>query len=170
MKTHIIEINEFPTHVFLGKKSPKKYRINGQKLYNAEWHYRIRREIVLSLKNTFTFMILSKYKLMARRVKSPVIISYEFHIPKDYMKWDCSKDKGYYYNKRGGDRFDIGNLSWIYCKIIDDVLVQLNIIPGDELDYVIGTNGSLFIEEPDIKKRKIVIKIQETNGKFETTK
>jgi len=131
------------------KKSgrPRYWTVNGQGLYNATLHYRLRGTIT-----KYFHKYLSKY--IREQITKDDIRTIELAV-ENSMLVGTSVD---IYEIKRGKMPDIGNM-WLWIKWFEDALQDCGVIPDDNPDYVIesGRKRYHWVDTPE--KRKLVFKI-----------
>lgn len=123
----------------------KYWRVNGQKFYSANIHWKTRSTIVNFYHRYFKDKINKKFK-----APFPMFAGYslDMHI--------------LIYELYTSDTPDITNM-WILAKIFEDVMVAQHIFRDDSPQYRLGTSYKYkFVE--DEKDRKLVIKFKYTKA------
>jgi hypothetical protein len=126
---------EFPLRNPSSAGKPRIKFIAGNDIYEGGRHARQR--IVEAIKDNLT-----KHMPSSLGLKFPITIEAEFHVDPRFANWD------------------IGNL-WIYDKVFEDVLQDVNLIPNDNILYVTKSGGARFIPVVNNKDRKIVFILRE---------
>jgi hypothetical protein len=179
MATHTFTINEFISHVLKRKKAIKSkstkspyFKIGGQAFYSQSLHFHEREFVIRELHN-----YLDNYVPKNLKIKTPIEIKFTYYAPRNFGDVSIRKDKinndyKICWNPYKDDyvaRWDLDNLHWIWSKVIKDHLrgkiengikVSNGLIPEDTVDHI-TSETSEFIEEPDLKNRRIVITINE---------
>ena len=149
-----IEIPKFITHIQLSKN--KFIKINGQKIFVGINHH-LRSLIVRKIHTYLKEYISPDIKLP----QIPIKISLEFHAPLNYGNVRIVKNtlswkkaiKGY------TPKWDADN-QWIWGKCFNDVLIELNIIPDDNVSIIRSSGEVKFIEVENLEDRKLVFIIE----------
>lgn len=116
--------------------TPRLKKINGQDFYKGTDSPHIRSKVVSEIKS-----FLKPFVLKAAKVEEfPVQIKLELH---DVI---------------GVGNWDLDNL-WIYNKCMQDVLVDVGILPEDNVMYVTAAAAPEFYPIEDEEDRKLVFKI-----------
>ena len=154
MKELLVIIPEYEAKYCIAKKSrksgkPTYWTVNGQGLYNATLHYRLRGTVTKYFHN-----YLSKY------IKEQIIVEeiQTFNLlvhPKSRTRLGISVD---IYEIRRGKMPDIGNM-WLWCKWFEDALQHCGIIPDDNPDYVIESGRKRYYWVDTAEERKLVFHI-----------
>ena len=124
-------VPEFEYRYVVAKKSRKSGRVrywtvNGQSLYNATLHYRLRSKLT-----EYYHEYLAKY--IKQQISKKDIIELSNHVfPGSRLKLSVSLD---IYDQRRGKMPDVSNL-WLWTKWFEDALQQSGIIPDDNPDYI----------------------------------
>jgi hypothetical protein len=133
------------------KKSgkPRYWTINGQGLYNATLHFRLRGTIT-----KYFHKYLSKYireQIIAEEIQTINLLVH----PKSFIKLGISVD---IYEVRRGKMPDVGNM-WLWCKWFEDALQDCGVIPDDNPDYVIESGRKRYFWVDTAQARKLVFRI-----------
>lgn len=154
-KPILITIPDFEYRFIVAKKSRKSGRIrywyiNGQGLYNATVHYRLRSKLT---KHYHKY--LSKYIAKQITIKEIQNIN-NVVFPGSFSKLSVSVD---IYDQRRGKIPDVGNL-WLWLKWFEDALQESGVIPDDNPDYIIESGRTRYhwIDNPN--ERKLVFTIR----------
>lgn len=118
--------------------TPRLKKINGQDLYKGMLHHHTRSKLIHTMKDYF------RDKLSAiKPVKNfPIEVAMEMYTYRTELS-------------------DIDNASWVYFKVILDVLQDLQVIPEDSVDYVKAAGRCEFKEIKPPAKRKLVIYLKQ---------
>ena len=156
----MIILEEFPTHIAKtnNKIAPNKMlKINNQAIYNG-FISRFTRNIVVNNMKDYVKSNISK-NLQIHNF--PVYIEFHIYTVRNHgsismrngkVCWKPSK-KDYKPN------WDIENLATAWIKVICDSLIDLKIIPDDNVEFVKGISYK-FIEVEQLQDRKIKIIIK----------
>lgn len=151
-----IEFKKFPTHAQLTKT--KSIKINSQNIFNGKLHSFSRAKVVEFMKKEFSKSIPKNLKID----KFPIGMFMEIHVPLNYgnvrlskgiVKWLPMQDETNYKPKN-----DLDNMTQIWSKCAQDVLVSKKVIPDDTIGYV-KMLGYKFIPCKTLDDRKIVISL-----------
>ena len=160
MKDIIVLVPDFEYRYIVAKKSRKSGRvrywtINGQGLYSATLHYRLRSKL------TEYF-----HKYLSNHIKQQISEQqiYELNnqiFPGSSHKLSISLD---IYEVKRGKMPDVGNL-WLWLKWFEDALQESRIIPDDNPDYVIesGRTRYHFIDNQEDRKLVFTLKLIKIN-------
>tara|TARA_R100000365_G_C2738622_1_gene67583 strand:- start:1062 stop:1688 length:627 start_codon:yes stop_codon:yes gene_type:complete len=121
---------------------PNYLVIGGNSIYSGNMHFTERSKIVNLLKLSF-----KPYLKHVPFMDYPVRIESEIHMPyaPPNTKWGS---------------WDLGNMSWIYGKILEDTLTDMKKYPDDNVQYVTQTAmGGLFVPVEKYEDRKLVYRI-----------
>jgi len=162
MKDIQITVPNFEYRYVIAKKSRKSGRmrywtINGQGLYNATMHYRLRSKIT-----EYYHRYLSKY--IKQQITDKQIKELNNHIfVGSSHKLSVSLD---IYEVRRGKMPDVSNL-WLWTKWFEDALQESNIIPDDNPDYVqeSGRTRYHFIDNKEDRKLVFNLKLIDVQNK-----
>jgi len=154
MKEILVTILEHEDKYRVAKKSkksgkPRYWTINGQGLYNATLHYRLRGTIT-----KYFHKYLSKYireQIIAEEIQTINLLVH----PKSFTKLGVSVD---IYEVRRGKMPDVGNM-WLWCKWFEDALQHCGVIPDDNPDYVIESGRKRYYWVDTAQERKLVFHI-----------
>ena len=151
-----VTIPHFEYRYVVAKKSRKSGRVrywtvNGQGLYNATLHYRLRSKIT-----KYYHKYLSKYineQITSKQIQELSQLVY----PGSKHKLSMSVD---IYDINRSKMPDVGNL-WLWLKWFEDALQESKIIPEDNLDYVIesGRTRYHFVDNEDNRRLIFTIKL-----------
>ena len=154
MKEILVTIPEHEEKYRVAKKTkktgkPKWWTVNGQALYNASMHFRLRATVT-----KYFHKYLSKYireQITARDIK---IIKSVVH-KESSTRLGTSVD---IYEVKRGRIPDVGNM-WLWIKWFEDALQECGVITDDNPDYVIesGRKRYHWVDTPE--ERKLVFKI-----------
>lgn len=118
---------------------PRIKKINGQDFYTGNNNPFMRSKIILEMKDYFRKEIL-KHKIQKISTKAyPVELDLEFHNKVDQLN------------------YDMDNTSWVYVKVIQDVLVELGIIESDTIVYLSKTGSAQFVPVEEGNSEKLII-------------
>lgn len=124
--------------------TPRMKKINGQDFYAGSTRPVIRVKIVNAIKDSFRPYLHNVYKIPAD--KYPIQIS-------------CAM-----YDVPGKADWDLDN-KWIYLKVFQDLLVQMKIIPDDNIKYVSKAASMEFCPVETTEERKLVFTITSDDRK-----
>lgn len=158
---HVIVPN-FEYRYVVAKKSRKSGRtrywtVNGQGLYNATLHFRLRSKIT-----EYYHKYLSKH--IKRQISKEQIIELNNQIfVGSSHKLSISLD---IYDIRRGKMPDVSNL-WLWTKWFEDALQESKIIPDDDPDYVqeSGRTRYHFIDNQEDRKLVFNLKLIDVQNK-----
>ena len=146
MKNFLVTIPNFERRFLVAKKSrksgkPRWWTINGQGLYNATLHYRLRSKIT-----AYYHKYLSKY-IKQQISQEDIDLIRSLVYKGSNTKLSISVD---IYEIRRGIMPDVGNL-WLWCKWFEDALQETDVIEDDSPDYVIesGRKRYYFVDNED---------------------
>lgn len=154
MKELLVTIPEHEEKYLVAKKSrksgkPRWWTVNGQALYNASMHYRLRGKVT-----KYFHKYLSKYindQLVDEDVQLITAVVY----PDSNWKLGISVD---IHEVKRGRIPDIGNM-WLWCKWFEDALQHCGIIPDDNPVYVIESGRKRYYWVDTAEERKLVFHI-----------
>ena len=154
MKEILVTIPEHQDKYQVAKKSkktgkPRWWTINGQSLYNATLHFRLRSTVT-----KYFHKYLSKY--IREQISEENIQTISTLVtPDSKYKLGVSVDL---YEVRRGKMPDIGNM-WLWCKWFEDALQDCGVIPDDNPDYVIESGRKRYFWVDTAEERKLVFHI-----------
>ena len=154
MKEITVVIPEFEYRYVVSKKSrksgkPRYWTINGQGLYNATLHYRLRAKIT-----KYYHKYLSKY-IKQQIFREQIIELNNLVFLGSSHKLSISLD---IYEMRRGTMPDVSNL-WLWIKWFEDALQESKVIPDDNWNYVIESGRKRYYWVNDVSERKLVFRI-----------
>ncbi len=158
MREITVVISEFEYRYQVVKKSrktgnPRFWTINGQGLYNATLHYRLRAKLT-----KYYHRYLSKY--IKDQISKTQIIELNNHVfVGSSHKLSVSLD---IYDTRRGKMPDVSNL-WLWTKWFEDALQESKIIPDDNPDYVQESGRTRYHFVDNESERKLVFRINLLN-------
>jgi len=162
MKDIHVVVPKFEYRYCVAKKTrktgkPKFWTVNGQSLYNATLHYRLRGTLT-----KYYHKYLSKY-IKRQITKEQIIDINKYVFPDSKYKLSVSLD---IYDIRRGKMPDVSNL-WLWIKWFEDALQESNIIPDDNPDYVIesGRTRYHFVDNEEVRKLVFTLSLIENNKK-----
>jgi len=155
----LVIIPNFEYRYLVAKKSrksgrPRYWTINGQGLYNATLHYRLRAKIT-----DYYHRYLSKY--IKNQISKEDIQNINRKVyPGSSHKLSTALE---IYDIKRGNMPDVGNL-WLWIKWFEDSLQSSGVIPDDNMDYIreSGRIKHHFVDDPDNRKLVFIIKIIES--------
>lgn len=152
MKELLVIIPEHEDKYRVAKKSkksgrPRYWTVNGQGLYNATLHFRLRGTIT-----KYFHKYLSKYIREQITEKDIQTINTALE---NSMLLGTSVD---IYEVKRGKMPDVGNM-WLWCKWFEDALQHCGVIPDDNPDYVIESGRKRYYWVDTAEKRKLVFHI-----------
>jgi hypothetical protein len=117
--------------------------INGQHIYSGVYNEHTQGKIIKAIHA----QIVPFLQGLAPIEKYPLYIECEIH---DFGNDEIS-----------GDRWDVGNRGYPYCKVFDDTLQEAKIIPDDSYKYVVCPCHPLFFDITDTEEKvpKLIFKI-----------
>lgn len=128
---------------------PRWWTINGQALYNATMHYRLREKVT-----KYFHKYLSKY--IKEQISEEQITLINMLVNENTsVKLGISTD---IYEVRKGVMPDISNL-WLWEKWFEDALQECKVIPDDNPDYVIESGRKRYHWVSTVEERKLVFSI-----------
>jgi hypothetical protein len=150
-----LEINlpKFPTHAQISKN--KWVKISGNTFYSGT-HYIIRNKVFRVMHDYIDHYI--PKDIIFTRIETEMI----FKAPINYGTVRRTKTKGISWNPPKDDyvpNWDIDNLAWPWTKAIFDTIISNNIVPDDNIKYVIG-NSYKYEECDSMDDRNINLKIK----------
>jgi len=159
MKEIKIIIPDFEYRYVVAKKSrksgrPRYWTINGQGLYSATLHYRLRSKLT-----DYFHRYLSKH-IKNQISKKDIQELNSLVFPDSEYKLSISLD---IYEIRRGKMPDVSNL-WLWIKWFEDALQESNIIPDDNPDYVIESGRIRYHFVDSINLRKLIFTIKITKN------
>lgn len=119
---------------------PSYYIVNGQAFYSGFGSEFERIAIVAGLKDF--------YKLHLKRLKPfkktsyPIIVDMEMHSPTNRKNWDLDN-------------------TWIHYKTISDSMVDLGILPDDNIQFITHAGSPLYYPVDNDEDRKLVLNFYE---------
>ena len=152
MRELLVTIPEYEAKYRVAKKSkksgkPRYWTVNGQGLYNATLHFRLRSTIT-----KYFHKYLSKYIREQITKEDILTLSQGFA---NRMVIGVSVD---IYEIKRGKMPDIRNL-WLWGKWFEDALQECGVIPDDNPDYVIESGRTRYFWVDTAEERKLVFKI-----------
>ena len=156
----LLIIPNFENKYIVANKSRKSGRtrywtVNGQGLYNATLHYRLRGTIT-----KYFHKYLIKY-IKQQITKEHIEIINKFVYKNSDHKLSISVD---IYEVRRGKIPDIGNM-WLWTKWFEDALQEAGVIQDDNPDYVIESGRKRYHWVENENERKLVFNIEIFNFK-----
>lgn len=124
--------------------TPRLKKINGQDFYAGSTRPVIRVKIVNAIKDSFRPYLNNVYKIPSD--KYPIQIS-------------CAM-----YDVPGKADWDLDN-KWIYLKVFQDLLVQMKLIPDDNIRYVSKAASMEYYPVETTEERKLVFTITSDDRK-----
>ncbi|MHA1199672.1 MAG: hypothetical protein ACTSQF_10130 [Candidatus Heimdallarchaeaceae archaeon] len=154
IKELLVTIPEYEAKYCTAKKSrksgkPRYWTVNGQGLYNATLHYRLRGTVT-----KYFHKYLSKYikdQIIAEEIQTINKLVY----PGSRMKLGVSVD---IHEIKRGKMPDVGNM-WLWCKWFEDALQDCGVIIDDDPDYVIESGRKRYYWVDTAEQRKLVFHI-----------
>lgn len=129
---------------------PGYWTVNGQGLYNATLHYRLRGKLT-----EYFHKYLSKY--IKQQISRQQITELNNQIfPDSSHKLSVSLD---IYDIRRGKMPDVSNL-WLWTKWFEDALQESKIIPDDNPDYVAESGRTRYHFVDNQEDRKLVFTLK----------
>ncbi len=125
---------------------PKLQKINGQDFYSGFGSHFTRMKIVVGIKNSF--------KPFINKLEKLTVFPVQFELE--------------LYTIIGEANWDLDNL-WIYTKCFQDLLVEMGIMPDDNIQYVSKPASPEFFPVKDEKDRKLIFKIYKDNRDLQIT-
>lgn len=158
MKEILVIIPEHEDKYCTAKKSkksgkPRYWTINGQGLYNATLHYRLRGTIT-----KYFHKYLSKY-IKEQVTEEDIQLINSLVYKESSILLGVSVD---IYEIKRGKMPDIRNM-WLWGKWFEDALQDCGVIPDDNPDYVIESGRTRYFWIDTVKERKLVFKIYFVN-------
>ncbi len=150
-----ITVPNFEYRYLVAKKTrksgrPRWWTINGQGLYNATLHYRLRGTLT-----DYFHKYLSKY--IKQQISKHQIAELSNHVfPDSPHKLSVSLD---IYDIRRGKMPDVSNL-WLWTKWFEDALQESKIIPDDNPDYVAESGRTRYHFVDNQEDRKLVFTLK----------
>jgi len=153
MKELLVTILEHEDKYQVAKKSkktgkPRWWTVNGQALYNASMHYRLRGTVT-----KYFHKYLSKY--IREQITEEDIQNIRRVLLHESVKIGTSVD---IYEVKRGKMPDIGNM-WLWPKWFEDALQHCGVIPDDNPDYVIESGRKRYYWVDTAEERKLVFHI-----------
>jgi hypothetical protein len=124
---------------------PRFTKINGQSMYNGSWNDFTKGKVVNTIKEYFRESL--KDQDLPKIPKYPIITSGIFAAPKNYGLVKIINGE-INLPKSGKANWDIENQSSIWSKCFNDFIQEIELIPNDDVNHVIGSGGLLFLETP----------------------
>lgn len=158
MRILSVTIPQHESRYVVAKKSkksgkPRYWTVNGQGLYNATLHFRLRSKIT-----AYFHKYLSGY--IKTQISKRDIARINQWVYKDSNhKLSISLD---IYEIRRGKMPDIGNM-WLWIKWFEDALQETGVIPDDNPDFVIESGRKRYHFVDSEKDRKLVFNISLIN-------
>jgi len=154
----LVQIDHFESKYIVAKKSkksgkPRYWTINGQGLYNATLHYRLRGTITKYFHKYLIKYI--KQQITKKQIESINNIVYKDSDHKLSISVDI-------YEIKRGKIPDIGNM-WLWLKWFEDALQEAGVIPDDNPDYVIESGRTRYHWVDNESERKLVFNIEIVN-------
>jgi hypothetical protein len=156
MKDITVLVPRFEHRYVVAKKSRKSGRtrywtVNGQGLYNATLHFRLRSKVT-----KYYHKYLSRY-IKQQISKKRIIELNNLIYPGSSHKLSVSLD---IYEVRRGSMPDVSNL-WLWTKWFEDALQESNVIPDDNPDYVheSGRTRYHFVDNQEDRKLVFTLKL-----------
>jgi hypothetical protein len=159
MKDITVVIPKFEYRYLVAKKSRKSGRarywtVNGQGLYNATLHYRLRSKVTKHY-----------HKYLSKHIKQQISKEQIDELNNlvflgSSHKLSVSTD---IYDVRRGSMPDVSNL-WLWTKWFEDALQESKIIPDDNPDYVIESGRIRYHFIDNLDNRKIVFTVRLINA------
>lgn len=152
MKELLVTIPEHEEKYRVAKKSkksgkPRYWTINGQGLYNATLHYRLRGTIT-----KYFHKYLSKYIKQQITEEDVEFLALGFQ---NHLLIGVSVD---IYEVKRGKMPDVRNM-WLWGKWFEDALQECGVIPDDNPDYVIESGRTRYVWVDTVQERKLVFRI-----------
>ncbi len=154
MKETLVTIPEHEDKYRVAKKSkksgkPRYWTINGQGLYNATLHYRLRGTIT-----KYFHKYLSKY--IEEQITQEWILYCKIVVrPETNIRLGVSVD---IYEIKRAKMPDIRNM-WLWGKWFEDALQDCGVIKDDNPDNVIESGRTRYFWVNTVEERKLVFKI-----------
>ena len=154
MKEILVTIPEHEDKYCTAKKSrksgkPRYWTINGQGLYNATLHYRLRGTIT-----KYFHKYLSRY-IREQITQEWILYCKTIVSPRTNVRLGTSVD---IYEIKRGKMPDIRNM-WLWGKWFEDALQNCGVIVDDNPDYVIESGRTRYFWVDTVQERKLVFKI-----------
>lgn len=146
-----VTIPKFEDRYQIVKKSrktgkPRFWTVNGQSLYNASLHYRVRATVT-----KYFHKYLSKYiKEQISKEQIISLISHQLSISVDVYEMKRAKLP------------DVSNL-WLWTKWFEDALQECKVIPNDDSSIVMESGRTKYHWVETSDERKLVFTIQLIN-------
>jgi hypothetical protein len=158
MKDIKVVIPNFEYRYTVANKSRKSGRkrywtVNGQGLYNATLHYRLRSKIT-----KYYHKYLSKY-IKKQISKEQIIELNNLVFPGSSLKLSISLE---IHEVRRGSMPDVSNL-WLWIKWFEDALQESRIIPDDDPDHVQESGCVRYYFVDNIEQRQLVFTLRLIN-------
>lgn len=152
IKEILVTIPEHEDKYRVAKKSkksgrPRYWTVNGQGLYNATVHFRLRGTIT-----KYFHKYLSKY--IKEQITEEDIQTIKIAL-ENSMLIGTSVD---IYEVKRAKMPDVGNM-WLWIKWFEDALQECGIIPDDNPDYVIESGRKRYYWVDTAEQRKLVFHI-----------
>lgn len=151
----------FITHVKISERSrktgkPRWKKINGSYLYGDSVPGPVRTKILTTVKNYLKEGLNDKdiLKLKKEVENKKIKLGCSFYAPLTYGSYAITSKN----EPSAFRRWDIGNQGQIWLKAFSDVLVDLNIIPDDNVKFVTGEKIEYF-EVKKMSQRKLIFTI-----------
>jgi len=114
---------------------PRYKKINGQEIYTGNLPPILRSIMIKEMKSYY-----SKHLPNNIKIRKPCKLVIEIH------------------NAIGVGNQDLDNMSWVLVKVIQDVLVELSVIPEDNVTVITGYEVT-FVPTLPKEKRKLTVKL-----------
>jgi hypothetical protein len=126
--------------------TPGWKKINGQTFYQGTGNPILRAKIIGAMKDFFR-PYFDDIRPIAKD-NLPITLELEIH-------------------DNPADEFDIDNLSWVYNKVILDVMTEKKIIPDDNVNYVAKSGGCQFVRTTEDQQRQLIVRVLKNQYKLE---
>lgn len=115
--------------------TPRFKKINGQEIYTGNLPPMLRSIMIKEMKTYYRSQITKKIKIL-----KPCKLVIDIH------------------NAIGAGNQDLDNMSWLLVKVIQDVLVELRILPEDNVTVIKGYEVN-FVPIDEKEQRKLTVKL-----------
>lgn len=118
--------------------TPSWKKINGQEFYQGMGNPIMRSKIIGAMKDFFR----PYFDDIQPILHFPIAVELEIH-------------------DNPTDEFDIDNLSWVYTKVILDVMAEKGIIPDDNVNYITKSGGCQFVRTKEGQQKQLIVRVSQ---------